>query len=132
MRLSSESVALLLLASLHRTVVSFAPQQQSQKSIVSFSLSSKLFALGYDPMRKDMKVTFGSGEDDEDIDTTEGDRQRDQRDRKARIEELLEDQDKEFREERKRKVWGKFSNATTKEDIAKLEREEAEQIARGA
>ena len=83
-------------------------------------------------MRKDMKVTFGSGEDDEDIDTTEGDRQRDQRDRKARIEELLEDQDKEFREERKRKVWGKFSNATTKEDIAKLEREEAEQIARGA
>jgi hypothetical protein len=127
MRLSSGPVALSLLASVHRTV-SFAPQPS--KSIQSFSFP-KLFALGYDPMRKDMKVTFGSGEDEEDIDTTEGDRQRDQRARKARIEELLEDQDQEFREERKRKVWGKFSNATTKEDIAKLEREEAEQIARG-
>lgn len=123
------AVALSLLVSAY-PIACFAPFS-SPKSAISSSFPSQLFALGYDPMRKDMKVTFGSGEDEEDIDSTEGDRQRDQRERKGRIATLLENQDQEFRDERKRKVWGKFSNATTREDIEILEREESEQIAKG-
>jgi hypothetical protein len=129
MRLSSMTKTLSLLLMAH-PIACFVPFSSS-KSTITTSFSSQLFALGYDPMRKDMKVTFGSGEDEEDIDSVEGDRQRDQRERKEKIATLLEDQDQEFRNERKRKVWGKFSNATTREDIEILEREEAEQIAKG-
>ena len=82
-------------------------------------------------MRKDMNVVFGSGADEEDIDTVEGDRQREQQERMAKIETLLESQEQEFRDERRRKVWGKFSNATTREEVEILEREEALEIAKG-
>jgi len=82
-------------------------------------------------MRKDMNVVFGSGADEEDIDTVEGDRQREQQERMAKIETLLETQEQEFRDERRRKVWGKFSNATTREEVEILEREEALEIAKG-
>ena len=78
-----------------------------------------------------MNVVFGSGADEEDIDTVEGDRQREQQERMAKIETLLESQEQEFRDERRRKVWGKFSNATTREEVEILEREEALEIAKG-
>jgi len=132
MRLSLRTAALsLLLASaIFYPASCFAPYQSISSNGVSTSFSSRLFALGYDPMRKDMNVVFGSGADEEDIDTVEGDRQREQQERMAKIETLLESQEQEFRDERRRKVWGKFSNATTREEVEILEREEALEIAK--
>lgn len=84
--------------------------------------------MNQDPMRFDMSVTFGS-DDDDDFGTEEDEFRQDQRDRKAKIESLLKEQDADFKEERRRKKWGKFANATTREEINELEEAERQQIA---
>lgn len=86
--------------------------------------------MNQDPMRFDMSVTFGS-DDDDDFGTEEDEFRSEQASRKAKIEALLQEQDVEFKEERRRKKWGKFANATTKEEIRALEEMERDQIAQG-
>jgi hypothetical protein len=86
--------------------------------------------MNQDPMRFDMSVTFGS-DDDDDFGTEEDEFRSEQASRKAKIEALLQEQDVEFKEERRRKKWGKFANATTKEEIRELEELERNQIAEG-
>lgn len=86
--------------------------------------------MNQDPMRYDMSVTFGS-EDPDDFGTEEDDFRAEQASRKAKIDALLKQQDVDFKEERRRKKWGKFANATSKEEIQALEEEERLQIAKG-
>jgi hypothetical protein len=83
-----------------------------------------------DPMRYDMSVTFGSGDAD-DFGTEEDEFRTDQAARKAIIQSLLRQQDEDFKEERRRKKWGKFANVTSQEDIQALEEEERQRIAEG-
>lgn len=90
----------------------------------------QLHAMNQDPMRYDMSVTFGS-EDPDDFGTEEDDFRAEQASRKAKIDALLKQQDVDFKEERRRKKWGKFANATSKEEIQALEEEERLQIAKG-
>ena len=89
-----------------------------------------LHAMNQDPMRYDMSVTFGS-EDPDDFGTEEDDFRAEQASRKAKIDALLKQQDVDFKEERRRKKWGKFANATSKEEIQALEEAERLQIAKG-
>jgi hypothetical protein len=83
-----------------------------------------------DPMRYDMSVTFGSGDPD-DFGTEEDEFRTDQAARKAVIQSLLLQQDVDFKEERRRKKWGKFANVTSQKDIQALEEEERQKIAEG-
>ena len=86
--------------------------------------------MNQDPMRYDMSVTFGS-DDPDDFGTDEDDFRAEQAARKAKIEALLKQQDVDFKEERRKKKWGKFANATSKEEIQALEEEERIQISKG-
>jgi len=55
------------------------------------------------------------------------------KDREARekiIEQALKDQDEEFKEERRKKNWGEFADAKTKEDIRKVEEKIKEKVAK--
>lgn len=81
-------------------------------------------------MRFDMSVTFGS-DDPDDFGTEEDDFRAEQASRKAKIDALLLQQDVDFKEVRRRKKWGKFANATSKEEIQALEEQERLEIAKG-
>jgi hypothetical protein len=83
-----------------------------------------------DPARIDMSFSVGSGQE-EDLDSDELNFRDEQAARKAKIALLLEQQDAEFKEERRRQKWGKFANATSKEEIQALEQEERVKIAQG-
>lgn len=74
-------------------------------------------------MRKDTEYIFGSdsaglADEDEEEDSFDVE----QRKRKEVVEKLLEEQDAEFLEERRRKNWGEFADAKTKEDILRVQR----------
>jgi len=86
--------------------------------------------MNQDPMRFDMSVTFGS-KDPDDFGTEEDDFREEQASRKEKIDNLLKEQDVAFKEERRRKKWGKFANATSKEEIQAVEEEERGKIAEG-
>ena len=81
------------------------------------------------PHRADIDVVFGSadveGDDEEEMNRKEQDV------RRKMITSFLQEQDEEFRQERKKRKWGKYANATTKQDIEVLEEEERNEIARG-
>jgi len=82
-----------------------------------------------DPSRSDIKVVCGSGEGD-DFGTDEDDFKREQAERKAKIQAILQKQDEEFKQARRARKWGKFANATSKEEICELEEEEKKTIAK--
>jgi transcription-repair coupling factor (superfamily II helicase) len=73
-------------------------------------------------------MKFGSQDDAEDVD--EDDYDKEQRARRKKVEDLLQESNKEFLEERRRKVLGEFANAKSKEDLIKVEESMKEKIAR--
>lgn len=85
-------------------------------------------------LQKDTKIVYGSdsnsgvsyGEADDD----EDEYAKDQRERQAVVAKILEEQDQEFKEERRRKKWGEFADATSKEDILKVEESIKKKISR--
>lgn len=84
-----------------------------------------------------MDVVFGSEEGstsksdggvyDEDMD----DDQRARLKRRETVQSLLEEQEKVFRADRKRKQWGKFANITNKEELEPLLQEELQKVEQG-
>lgn len=90
--------------------------------------------LRQDPRRVDMAIAFGSSvrnqEDDDENDEDEL-AMRKRLDREQTIQALMDKQDKEFRQQRKRKTWGKYANATTPEEVEKLEEQERQRIDEG-
>ena len=111
-----------------RLSVSITSAQQQRQHHQSLLLS--LHAMNQDPMRHDISVTFGS-DDPDDFGTDEDEFRAEQALRKAKIDALLQQQDVEFKEQRRLKKWGKFANATSKEEIQSLEEQERRLIAQG-
>jgi hypothetical protein len=72
-------------------------------------------------VRKDTKIVFGSDASSEMGTDEEEEFARDQKERQAYVEKVLLEQDAEFKEERRKKKWGDFADAKTKEDILKVE-----------
>eukprot|EP00980_Cylindrotheca_fusiformis_P013544 scaffold3450_cov114-Cylindrotheca_fusiformis.AAC.49 len=85
------------------------------------SLQTRLRADTRISMRKDTKIVFGSDASSEVSTDEDEDFARDQKERQAVVDRALEMQDEEFKEERRRKKWGDFANAKTKEDILRVE-----------
>eukprot|EP00535_Pseudo-nitzschia_heimii_P007971 CAMPEP_0197177938 /NCGR_PEP_ID=MMETSP1423-20130617/3368_1 /TAXON_ID=476441 /ORGANISM="Pseudo-nitzschia heimii, Strain UNC1101" /LENGTH=1146 /DNA_ID=CAMNT_0042627565 /DNA_START=145 /DNA_END=3585 /DNA_ORIENTATION=+ len=85
-------------------------------------------------LRPDTQITFGSDtesfEDDDDYDDYEAEEIARQKKRDELIQKALADQDKEFKEERRRDVWGEFAEAKTAEDIEKVKQNLKETINR--
>jgi RecG-like helicase len=75
-----------------------------------------------------MDVIFGSGNQDDEEDD---DLERHRRLRTETVERVLAEQDEEFRNERRQKQWGRFANATSREEIEEIEVQERLAIARG-
>jgi transcription-repair coupling factor (superfamily II helicase) len=103
----------------------------SSTSTLQRHLSQGLHAVH--PHQVDMDVTFGSSnvtgvnwgfeeDDEDDVDT-------DRVKRKEKLDELLSEQDQEFKELRRKKRWGAYANATTKQEIRKVEESVREKIA---
>jgi hypothetical protein len=72
-------------------------------------------------VRKDTKIVFGSEPQNEMASDEEEDFAKDAELRAAYVEKVLLKQDAEFKEERRKKKWGDFADAKTKEDILKVE-----------
>ena len=85
-------------------------------------------------LRPDTQITFGSDteslEDDDDYDDYEREENARRLKRDELIKKALADQDKEFKEERRRNVWGEFADAKTAEDIEKVKQNLRETIDR--
>ena len=79
------------------------------------------------PHRSDIDVVFGSVDVEGDDDEVSN--QREQQERRDAISSLMQQQDEEFRQERKLQTWGKYANATSKQEVQQLEQEERRQIA---
>jgi hypothetical protein len=79
------------------------------------------------PHRADIDVIFGS-EQEGSIDDEEEFRS-EQEERRRKISLILKEQDLEFKEDRKRRKWGKYANATSRQDIEALEEEQRNEIA---
>ena len=88
--------------------------------------------------RADMDIVFGSeyqtrpekseyGLYEDDVDEDQLDRQV----RRETVQALIREQDEEFRQQRKKKQWGKFANVTTKKDLEPLLAEERQKIELG-
>jgi hypothetical protein len=77
------------------------------------------------PHRSDIDVIFGSDREDADEDQD----RREQEERRQKISVILKQQDLEFKEDRKRRKWGKYANATSRQDIEALEEEQRKEIA---
>jgi len=74
-------------------------------------------------LRPDTQMTFGSDDDNPEEDEEDYyDEEENQyiKKRDEVVQKALDEQDKEFREERRRKVWGDFADAKTAEDIEKV------------
>lgn len=91
--------------------------------------SSSITLYDAHPHRSDIDVVFGSTDVEDDEDELANKREQDAR--RQAISSLLQEQDEEFREERKKRKWGKYANATSKQDIEALEEEERSEIAKG-
>lgn len=70
----------------------------------------------------------GDGEEEDD-DDEEDEYEREERRRQHVIDQFLKKEELAYREERRRMVWGEFANATTKEEIAKIEQSIKKKIA---
>eukprot|EP00532_Pseudo-nitzschia_australis_P004827 CAMPEP_0168186888 /NCGR_PEP_ID=MMETSP0139_2-20121125/14695_1 /TAXON_ID=44445 /ORGANISM="Pseudo-nitzschia australis, Strain 10249 10 AB" /LENGTH=1127 /DNA_ID=CAMNT_0008108971 /DNA_START=171 /DNA_END=3554 /DNA_ORIENTATION=+ len=79
-------------------------------------------------LRPDTQIEFGSGEEDDEEDDYDNEENEYQRKRDEIVQKALDDQDKEFKEERRRKVWGEFADAKTAEDIEKVKQALKEKI----
>jgi CarD-like/TRCF domain len=84
------------------------------------------------PLSPDAYVVYGSSAADDDEgegDDDDAHELEQQRTRRRVIELALEEQDRNFREERRRKVWGDFANATSREEVARVEQSLRKRIA---
>jgi transcription-repair coupling factor (superfamily II helicase) len=82
-------------------------------------------------LRPDTQITFGSDDDNPEEDEDDYyDEEENQyiKKRDEVVQKALDEQDKEFREERRRKVWGDFADAKTAEDIEKVKQTLKEKI----
>ena len=79
-------------------------------------------------LRPDTQIEFGSGEEDDEEDDYDNEENEYQRKRDEIVQKALDDQDKEFKEERRRKVWGEFADAKTPEDIQRVKQALKEKI----
>jgi transcription-repair coupling factor (superfamily II helicase) len=83
-------------------------------------------------LRPDTRIDFGSEvgleEDEDDLDDEDIQYQKDRINREKVVEKVLNEQDKEFKEERRRQVWGEFADAKSKEDILKVKQSLKEKI----
>lgn len=100
--------------------------QQQQRQLPYFKTTSTLW------LQKDTKIVFGS--DDSSVESgisTDEDEEyaKNQKERQKIIDDVLEKQDLEFKEARRRKKWGDFADAKTKEDILKVEQSIKSKIA---
>ena len=105
-------------------------------SLSSTSSSQRLLShrlQGVHPHQVDIDVTFGSsnvtgvnwGFEEDDEDDVDTDRLR----RKEKLDALLSEQDQEFKEQRRKKRWGAYANATSKQEIKKVEETVRQEIA---
>jgi hypothetical protein len=121
---TKELVACLLI----RISISNAFVTQPRRNGGMSSYTSTRLQIG-----KDTKIVYGSdsnngvsyGENEEE----EDDYVKEQVARQAVVAKLLEEQDAEFKEDRRRKTWGEFADATSKEDIKKVEESIRQKIA---
>ena len=77
-------------------------------------------------LRPDLQMTFGSDEDNLEEDEEDYFDKEEKEYRKKRdeiVQRALDEQDKEFKEERRRQVWGEFADAKTAEDIEKVKQD---------
>mmetsp|Transcript_62610 Transcript_62610/g.70003 ORF Transcript_62610/g.70003 Transcript_62610/m.70003 type:complete len:1159 (+) Transcript_62610:97-3573(+) len=85
-------------------------------------------------LRPDTRIDFGSEadieEEEEDDDDDDVKYQKERYEREKLVKKVLNEQDKEFKEERRRKVWGEFADAKSKEDIVKVKQSLKEKIDR--
>ena len=86
--------------------------------------------------RADVEVVLGSesssgrteqGLYEDDVDEDQLERWK----RQERVQALLQEGEEEYRQERKRKKWGKFANVTNKEDLVPLLQQEALKVEQG-
>jgi transcription-repair coupling factor (superfamily II helicase) len=129
------ALALLDIANSFITLAPPPPPRQSHVAPVrKHSLQSVLQLHAIHPHQVDMDVTFGSsnntgvnwGYEEDDLDDEDNDRKK----RKETLEKLMQQQDLDFKEERRQKKWGKFANATTKEEIRTVERAMRDKISK--
>lgn len=78
-------------------------------------------------IQRNRKIVFGS---DQSVDGSDEDEDflKERAERNAIIESVLKEQDEEFKEERRKKQWGEFADAKTKEDILKVEEKIREKV----
>lgn len=110
---------LLLLVNTSNAFINSAPSDRRQ-------MNTQLFVN----VRKDTRITFGSDQSTEEDDEEE-EYVRERAERDAVIESVLKEQDEEFKEERRKKRWGEFADAKTKEDILKVEDKIKKEVALG-
>lgn len=80
-------------------------------------------------LRPDTQITFGSDVDEEEeLDDYEDEEDEYKKKRDEVVQKKLDEQDKEFKEERRRKVWGEFADAKTAEDIERVKQSLKEKI----
>ena len=93
--------------------------------------------LRFDPARSGFAISFGQDdgdffEQDEDEDTVvEDERGQKQRDRMAKIKQLMQEQDEQFRLERKQATWGDYANVTSADEVAQVAAKQAEKAEQG-
>ncbi|CAJ1952380.1 unnamed protein product [Cylindrotheca closterium] len=109
-------MSLLLIINASNAFINSIPSDRRQ-------LDTQLYNI-----RKNTRITFGS---DQSVDGSDEEEAyvKDRAERDAIIEGVLKEQDEEFKEERRKKRWGEFADAKTKEDILKVEEKIKEAVA---
>lgn len=110
--------------------------QSRRRAVISGSSSAQLGTSG--PMvpmlmiRRDTEFIFGSDSVNlsEDDDEEEDEYEKDQRKRRAVVTKILEKEDEKFKEERRKKNWGEFATAKTKDDILRVSRSIEEKVSK--
>jgi len=111
------SLLLLLILNTSKAFINSVPSNRRQ-------LDTQLYA----EIRRNTQITFGSDQSTDGSDEEE-EFVRERAERDAIIESVLKEQDEEFKEERRKKRWGQFADAKTKEDILKVEEKIKEEVA---
>mmetsp|Transcript_5616 Transcript_5616/g.11583 ORF Transcript_5616/g.11583 Transcript_5616/m.11583 type:complete len:1097 (-) Transcript_5616:41-3331(-) len=121
------------------TFLVFAIKPSSQFHSVSVPrerhsrITASEWSLGYGRYDSNLDIQFGSDDVSGSSWGDDGDEDRmavEFKQRQKRVEELLEDEDRDFRSKRKAKKWGKFANVTRTEDLEPLLEEEKQAIDR--
>lgn len=127
----------LQLALFHPFLVSsFTPHFRSSTTTTSTTATPPFVLLSTPNGRADVDVVLGS-EDANQFKNEEGlyeddmdDDQLDRIKRRQEVQDLMEEKEELYREERKRKKWGKFANVS-KEELAPLLQQEAKKMEKG-